>query len=108
WHDRFSRFREDSELSRLNADPRAVVPVSETMARLIGAVVEAGELTGGLVDGTLAGEIEAAGYRSDLGAPVPLPLALRLAPARRPAGAANGWGGMRLRGGLHTRPPSLQ
>ena len=108
WHDRFSRFREDSELSRLNADPRAVVPVSETMARLIDAVIEAGELTGGLVDGTLAGEIEAAGYRGDLGAPVPLPLALRLAPARRPAGAGNGWSELRLQDGLLHRPPGLK
>ena len=108
WHDRFSRFREDSELSRLNADPRAVVPVSETMARLIGAVIEAGELTGGLVDGTLAGEIEAAGYRGDLGAPVPLRLALRLAPARRCAGAGRGWRQLRLRDGLLERPPGLK
>ena len=41
WHVRFSRFRADSELSRLNADPRAVVPVSTTMARLLRAVREA-------------------------------------------------------------------
>ena len=52
WHDRFSRFRADSELSRLNGDPRAAVPVSATMARLAVAVVAAGEQTGGLVDGT--------------------------------------------------------
>jgi FAD:protein FMN transferase len=105
WHERFSRFLPASELSRLNADPRPAVPVSETMARLIEAVVEAGETTGGLVDGTLAGEIEAAGYRSDLGAPLPLPLALRLAPARRPAGAGLGWRELRLEDGvLHRRP----
>src|ERR1700754_82895 len=76
WHDRFSRFLPASELSRLNADPRATVPVSATMARLIEAIAEAGERSGGLVDGTLAGEIEAAGYRDDIGAPLPLRLAL--------------------------------
>jgi thiamine biosynthesis lipoprotein len=85
WHRRFSRFRPDSELSRLNRDPRELVPVSAEMARLLGAIHEAATKTGGLVDGTLLGEIEAAGYATDLGAPVPLPEALALAPPRRPA-----------------------
>ena len=35
WHLRFSRFVASSELSRLNADPREVVPVSTTMAQLL-------------------------------------------------------------------------
>ena len=85
WHVQFSRFRDDSELSRLNADPRPVVPISATMARLLEAVQVASRATGGLVDGTLAREIEAAGYGSDLGAPLPLREALALAPPRRPA-----------------------
>jgi FAD:protein FMN transferase len=85
WHRRFSRFVASSELSRLNADPRDVVAVSTTMTRLIETVRAAAEATGGLVDGTLLGEIEAAGYTGDLGAPLPLELALRLAPPRRPA-----------------------
>ncbi|WP_053225760.1 FAD:protein FMN transferase [Solirubrobacter soli] len=85
WHMRFSRFIATSELSRLNADPRDVVPVSTTMTRLVETVREAAEATGGLVDGTLVGEIEAAGYLGDLGAPLPLELALGLAPRRRPA-----------------------
>ncbi len=67
WHDQFSRFRADSELSRLNADPRTTVPVSATMARLLGAIAEAAQATGGLVDGTLANEIDAAGYTTDIG-----------------------------------------
>jgi thiamine biosynthesis lipoprotein len=73
-------------LSRLNADPRAEVPATDTMLALAEAVVTAGERTAGLVDGTLADEIAAAGYRA--GAPLPLPLALRLAPRRLPAGAS--------------------
>ena len=83
YHLRFSRFLPDSELSRLNHDPREVVPISATMARLIETVREAAEATGGLVDGTLLGEIEAAGYLGDLAAPLPLPLSLGLAPKRR-------------------------
>ena len=65
--------RRDSELSRLNADPRPVVPVSDEMARFAEAVVWTARQTGGLVDGTLLGEIEAAGYGPDPGAPLPLP-----------------------------------
>ena len=42
WHDQFSRFRPDSELSRLNADPRPTVPVSETMACLLGVIARCG------------------------------------------------------------------
>jgi thiamine biosynthesis lipoprotein len=85
WHDRFSRFNPDSELSRLNRDPRSAVPLTRTLARLVEAVIAARDATGGLVDGTLAQEIADAGYRDTLGAPVPLPLALKLAPRRRPA-----------------------
>jgi thiamine biosynthesis lipoprotein len=86
WHDRFTRFQPDSELSRLNADPREVVPVSDSMARFADAVVAAARETGGLVDGTLLGEIEAAGYRENLDTSVPLQHILEHAPPRRPAG----------------------
>ena len=85
WHDAFSRFIPTSELSRLNADPRSEVPVSPLMGRLVEAIADAAAQTGGLVDGTLLREIETAGYRGDLGRPLPLSLALRLAPRRRPA-----------------------
>ncbi len=85
WHDAFSRFVPTSELSRLNADPRSEVPVSPLMGRLVEAIADAAAQTGGLVDGTLLREIETAGYRGDLGRPLALTLALRLAPRRRPA-----------------------
>lgn len=87
WHHRFTRFSPDSELSRLNADPRATVPVSPLLARLSAAVADAGRASGGLVDGTLIGAVEAAGYTETLHGPaVPLADALAGAPARRPAG----------------------
>ncbi|MDA0173963.1 FAD:protein FMN transferase, partial [Solirubrobacter taibaiensis] len=85
WHRRFSRFLPDSELSRLNRDPREVVPISAEMARLLTAIHAAAAATGGLVDGTLVAEIEAAGYATDLGTPVPLDTALATAPPRAPA-----------------------
>jgi thiamine biosynthesis lipoprotein len=85
WHVRFSRFLPDSELSRLNADPRWEVPASPLMARLAQTVRVAAFLTDGLVDATLVDEIEAAGYRDDLGEPLALETALGLAPPRKPA-----------------------
>jgi thiamine biosynthesis lipoprotein len=85
WHSRFSRFEPDSELSRLNDDPRELVPVSAVMASLVRAVRTAGALSGGLVDGTLLEQIRSSGYRADLGEPVPLADALARAPRRRPA-----------------------
>ena len=110
WHERFSRFLPGSELSRLNADPRSEIPVSPDMARLLQAVVEAGELTGGLADGTLLAEIEDAGYRGDLGAALPLELAVRLAPRRR-AGAASpaaAWRAIAVDGRVVRRPPGVR
>jgi len=87
WHSQFSRFEADSELSRLNRDPRETVPVSPVMARLIEAVLAAAAGSGGLVDATLVGEIENAGYAGHFDAvPVPLARALELAPPRNPAG----------------------
>jgi len=85
WHDRFTRFDPRSELARLNADPRGRVPAGRELVLLAAAVADAGRRTRGLVDGTLVGALEAAGYTQDLRRPVPLPLALRLAPARHAA-----------------------
>ncbi len=82
WHDQFSRFNADSELSRLNRDPRETVPVSEVMSHFVATALAAAQLTGGLVDPTLVGELEDAGYR-DSRPPSSGPLPGRV--ARRPA-----------------------
>jgi thiamine biosynthesis lipoprotein len=110
WHDRFTRFTPDSELSRLNADPREAVPASATMIALADAVAAVGARTGGLVDGTLADEIVAAGYRGGA-PPLPLAVALRLAPRRRPAGPSPHGRWRRVGGdraaGVVRRPPGV-
>ena len=112
WHSGFSRFRAESELSRVNRDPREVVEVSPLMARLARSVAEAGALTGGLVDGTLVAEIERAGYRGELPEPLALERALALAPPRRAARAAPepGWRQLRVDSpaGTLRRPPGLR
>jgi len=82
-----SRFRPGSELCAVNRDPRAVVPVSPLLGELARAAEWARSRSGGLVDATLVGELEAAGYATSRAGVVPAPLdeALRAAPPRRPA-----------------------
>ncbi len=90
-----TRFDPDSELSRVNADPRPVVPASAAVRALFRAAAWAAGATGGLVDAALLDGLERAGYtRSRAGAPsADLADALARAPLRRPArarGAAAG------------------
>ncbi|MEA2144003.1 MAG: FAD:protein transferase [Solirubrobacteraceae bacterium] len=88
WHAAFSRFKPESELSSLNRDEGTSVAVTAIMARFVQAVVDAAQATGGLVDATMLDAIEAIGYRTErFRGSLALPLALALAPPRRPAGA---------------------
>ncbi len=84
---RLSRFKPDSELTALNADPRERVPASSLLRAAVKAGLAAAERSAGLVDPTLADEIESAGYvGSRAGVPgAPLADALAEAPPRRPA-----------------------
>ncbi len=87
WHQRFSRFDPDSELSRLNANPAEIVAVSPLMRRVVQTALRAARDTGGLVDATLADEIELAGYASHFdGEGTNLRAALAVAPPRACAG----------------------
>ena len=64
-----SRFRADSELSRITARARAgvvTVTVSPILGESIDAALHAARLTGGIVDPTVGGAIAAAGYDADL------------------------------------------
>jgi thiamine biosynthesis lipoprotein len=87
WHDQFSRFNADSELSRLNRDPHATVPVSPMMGRIVAAALDGAERTGGLIDPTLIDQIEVAGYSGHFeGSGIGLATLLGLAPPRSRAG----------------------
>jgi FAD:protein FMN transferase len=112
WHRRFTRFSPASELSQLNADPRGTVPVTPMMARFVQAAVDAARETDGLVDATMIGALEAAGYRRDLRGSLPLSIALGLAPARRPAARAqrSRWTDVHVDALANTvtRPPGLR
>lgn len=82
-----SRFKPQSELCALNADPRERVPASELLRQAVRAGLAAAQRSDGLVDPTLVGAIEATGYAaSRAGLPgAPLGAALEEAPPRRPA-----------------------
>ena len=113
WHEQFSRFRPDSELSRLNSDPAELVAVSPMMRRIIEAGVRAASATGGLVDPTLGTEIERAGYASHLAETgVALTAALRAAPPRTVAGPSRTprWAAIEVdrRAGSVRRPPGIK
>ncbi|HWE11111.1 MAG TPA: FAD:protein FMN transferase [Solirubrobacteraceae bacterium] len=87
WHRQFSRFIEESELSRLNGSAADEVAVSPLMRRMIEVALKGARDTGGLVDITLADEIEHAGYAGHLeGEGTALGAALAGAPPRASAG----------------------
>src|SRR2546427_466353 len=61
----YSRFRDDSELRRLNASPGRCVRVSPLLATAIDAAQRAARLTDGAVDPTIGHAIRVAGYDDD-------------------------------------------
>jgi thiamine biosynthesis lipoprotein len=111
---RLSRFRPDSELSALNADPRPVVPASRLLRTAAGAALEAAHYTSGLVDPTLVAELERTGYADSLDGvePAPLAEAIAAAPSARPAAsnAAKAWRRIEVddRAGTIARPPGVR
>ncbi len=60
---RLSRFDASSDLSRLNADPRPAVPADPLLRAAVAAALRAASLSDGLVDPTLLGVLNRAGYR---------------------------------------------
>ncbi|HET8978403.1 MAG TPA: FAD:protein FMN transferase [Solirubrobacteraceae bacterium] len=87
WHHRFSRFEDDSEVAALNRSAADEVAVSPLLRRMVQVAVAGARDTGGLVDFTLAREIEQAGYAHHLEpGGSDLRDALRRAPARSAAG----------------------
>jgi thiamine biosynthesis lipoprotein len=59
---RWSRFREDSEITRLNREAGSFVPVSPDTVLLVERAIEAWQLTGGNFDPTVLGAMVRAGY----------------------------------------------
>jgi len=81
-----SRFRPDSELSRLNGSGGALTPISDLFAALIAEALRAARLTDGDVDPTCGQALVSAGYDRDFAE-----LSAAEATAARPAGPVPGW-----------------
>jgi thiamine biosynthesis lipoprotein len=79
-----NRFREDSELSRLNATPGRAVAISPLLMQLIAAALRGARLTGGAVDPTVGLAVKLAGYDSDFAALQPDGMAIELVVSRIP------------------------
>jgi FAD:protein FMN transferase len=111
---RLSRFDPDSEISRLNADPRAAVPASAALRDAVKAALAGAAATGGLADPTLLGAVVAAGYaRSLVGRPrADLAAALAAAPPPQPGAPSPAADWRRVRvddaAGTVVRPPGVQ
>jgi FAD:protein FMN transferase len=97
----FSRFRAQSELSRVNRAPREIVTVSKTFGQMVERALTAAYATGGLVDPTLADALEAAGYDRDFDELEPR------AELTRP-GTRGRWRAVRMVGRLLMRPVGLE
>ena len=97
----FSRFREDSELSRVNRAPHEIVTVSKTFGRMVERARTAAAATGGLVDPTLAGALAAAGYDRDFDELEP-----RAETVSR--GGRGRWRDVRMLGRLLVRPAGVE
>jgi thiamine biosynthesis lipoprotein len=81
WDRRFSRFRPDSELSRINRSAGERVEASRQFRAVARAAVAAAHATNGLFDPTLGARIVALGYdRTFLELPLDRPAMARLAP----------------------------
>jgi FAD:protein FMN transferase len=66
WDDRFSRFRPDSQLSRLNAAVGAAVPVDAEFLDLLAAAKHGVHRTAGRFNPAVLPALEAAGYRQSI------------------------------------------
>jgi thiamine biosynthesis lipoprotein len=111
---RLSRFDASSDLSRLNADPRACVPAAPLLRAVVRAALQAASMSGGLVDPTLLGALRRAGYGESRAHiwPPSLSRGLGSAPPRRPArpDPAARWRAVVVddRAGAIRRPPGLE
>lgn len=103
-HRRLTRFDTASDLCRLNADPRALVPAGALMRRFAEAVRWAGVTSGGLVDATCLPAVEAAGYREHW-APGAISEAWA---AGEPAAWRPSWASVSVEGSAVRRPPGTR
>src|SRR5262245_30341348 len=107
-----TRFDPDSELSRLNSDPAPARVTSKLVVAAVAAAIRAAQQSGGLVDPTLLGAMEDAGYAGSRAGVEPASLrdALQVAPPRRQAAPARepAWRWIAVAGREVRRPLGLR
>jgi thiamine biosynthesis lipoprotein len=101
---RFSRFRQDSELSEVNRAAGRLIRVSEPFAELLWKALDGARRTGGLFDPTVLPALVAAGYDRDF-EEVRASAAGPSSPHAPPPGPAGRWHRVELRGNLLRLPP---
>lgn len=79
-----SRFREDSELSRLNRAPEQVVQMSPLLTTALAAALRGARITAGAVDPTVGGALKMIGYDADFATIPHEGVPITLAPHRVP------------------------
>ena len=99
-----SRFRADSELSRVNGTAGRLQPVSPLLAEAVAVALRAAEVTDGLVDPTLGRDVVALGYDRDIEDVRRQPARPASTPPDRPA---HGWRDVHLDGELLLVPRGL-
>ena len=99
-----SRFRDDSELSRVHHEPGPVHQLSRGLAEAIRVALAAARWTGGLVDPTVGGALIALGYDRDFAA---IGLAPAIGLADEPA-PAPGWRSVTLDGTVLGLPAGVR
>ena len=104
---RLSRFREDSELCRLNADVRERVPASALLRDAVKAAIHAAHRSGGLVDPTLLPALENAGYARSI-KPSATPILPTGAPRRARPHPDQRWRAIEVEPDAIVRPAGLR
>jgi thiamine biosynthesis lipoprotein len=99
-----SRFRSDSELSRVNATAGRLQHVSPLLAEAVAVALRAAEITDGLVDPTLGRDVVARGYDRDIEDVRRQPARSGPTPTDRPT---HGWRDVHLEGELLLVPRGL-
>ena len=97
-----SRFRDDSEISQVNAAESHTFFLSDGLAELIATALAAAQLTDGLVDPTVGGALIAMGYDRDFSA-----VQKHLPDAPAMGTPAPGWASLELNGRLLRRPTGM-
>jgi thiamine biosynthesis lipoprotein len=96
WESRLSRFRDDSELARLNRHTGSAVQVGDILWDVVKTALQAAQRSHGLVTPTVLAQLELAGYDRSFDA------LDEQAPARPPATPSGDWSAVVLRPDSHS------